>query len=803
MIINNLKIVFRNLAKRKGNSLISILGLAVGLAAFILMGLYIQYENSWDSFQENFDQIYRVEQEEQHSQNSERLPRTPYPLGPELAADFPEILKVCRLGPIWETTLAVSMDKKFIEKGTAQGMTGFYTDNSIFDIFTFRFIAGSAERALTEPYSMVLTQAMAEKYFPGQEAVGKSLRVDGRYRCNITGVIKNIPANSHFKPKFFISLSTLEAVYPGRNMLNDWGSSDSFNYLLLAKNTDTAALEAKIGGVLNEHLVGVKKSRLYLSHISGLHFSTLRFDLADITNVAVIYLFGVVALFILCVACINFMNLTTAYSFTRAKEIGIRKTMGATRLVMIRQFVGESVLISLLSMVIAFAAAEFFLPVFNGIVDRQLELKLFADWPFSVTILLVTLAAGVLAGLYPALVLSSFKPVMVLKGVPKLGNKKAVFSKAMVLFQFFISIVLTTGAITVYRQLNYLKGKDLGYDIDNLMVFRLVRPDQELILRKLETLKNEISGSPYVLNASISEHAFFNSDSWFDIRPQGVPEEEAVKVAYNIIDYDFVDTFGLTLKEGRGFSRSFPSDGANSCLINETALRIFGWDSIDGKAIYRGGRRFSVIGVLEDYHINSLYWEVPPHVMFLHGGVMVGDESITIRIVPGKRVEAGKYLAGCLGRYFPGEVVELRYLADSYDQGYWDVLDGVGRTFGFFSFLSIFIASVGLFALVSFSTSRRAKELGVRKVLGATVLELFGVLVRPFGGLIVLAVFLAWPVSYFLLDSFLSVMVYRVGFSVWVFLLSGLVAFLGLMVAVSYKSYRAACANPVMSLRYE
>lgn len=807
MIRSYVKFAFRNLYKNKTYSIISICGLAVGLAAFVLLSLYVRHENNWDTFNENYERIYRVEQMVTKSTGETAEGTVPAPVGPALNDQFPEVIDSVRLFRTWIVSLSASKEKTFLEKYR----TGYYADNSLFRIFTFDFVNGTAQNALAEPYSMVITEDTAEKYFPGQNPLGKTLNFDGRFDCKVTGVVKNPPPNSHFKYRFFLSMETLKAREPDWNFSENWNDGLFFNYILLKDQKSAAPLARKIDDFLEKHRdrnrgTYLGESRLYLKPLKDLHFSQTEFEVDDNTDRIVSFLFGAIAAFILLVACINFMNLSTAYSVTRAKEIGVRKVVGGGRLSLMGQFLGESVLVSLLSLMMAVMLVEIFLPIFNGIVRRELEFHFLTQWPFSGLMLLLAPAVGVLSGIYPAMVLSSFEPAKVFKGVAKFGDKKALFSKVLIVFQFAISFILICSTALTFRQLDYIKNKDLGIDTRSVLAHEFSHPPGD-VQGKYDALKNELLKSPYVSKASVSRRPLLVGYDHRSITWEGAPPGETMKAIFNVIDYDFTGIYGIEIKEGRGFSKDFPSDKDNACLINETAVNDFGWksaaDAVGKKVYYEGKQPFTVIGVVRDFHMYTLFRPIQSLVMFSEGGKIRGGTALTLKL-DGENPEEGKaVVARKFEEFFPGELIDLVFIEENFDGAYRDVLAGVGKTFGFFSFLTIFIAAIGLFSLVSFSTNRRTKEIGVRKALGASIARIFLMLVKQYLVLLGIAVAIAWPATYFFFEKVLHVMTYSGAIQLWPFLLAAFISLLIVFITVSFKAVQAARANPVKALRYE
>jgi putative ABC transport system permease protein len=791
MISNYLKTTLRSITKRKVYSLINISGLAIGIAVFILIALYIRYEFSFDRFNENYHRICRVEKEVTLSGGKQKQTKTPFPLAPILVDNFPEVVDAVRLtftsGHFSSHQVQMSFEKH-----------GLYADPSFFDIFTFHLIKGNPKDALRQPFSIVLTEELAEKYFPGEEPIGKILKFEDEFDLKVTGVMENPPANSHFKSRYIISFPTFKDINL-YNPIGDWNSDFSFTYILLQNNNSSETLNQKISPLLFNYIKN-NKSTLYLKPLKDIHFSLLVNELGANTDITIIYLYIALAVFILAIACINFMNLSTAYSSVRAKEIGIRKAVGSTRLALIQQFLSESVFLAVISLFIAFILAILFLPVFGDIVHRELGLNLFRDWLFILGMLVMGILVGLIAGSYPAFFLSSLRPARILKRNIVEKSKSPFSRKFLVGFQFLISLVLIIATMVIYRQLNYVKERDYGFEKDNILMatFKSKVPEQ---LSQYEVLKSELLKHPDILNAAVSNNRIFNNAPDIHINWEGASQGEKMRIYYNVVDYDFLGTFGLEIKEGRKFSRSFSTDRKKACILNETAVRKFGWKSPLGKKIYNN--RFTVVGVIKDFHVFSAFYEIPPYMLMMLSEELTGYRTVSIRISPRHVSETKRFIEEKFQAFFPRNIVDFKLLSEGFDKIFYETVEGVGKTFGFFSFLTIFIAMIGLLGLVSYSAQRRTKEIGIRKVLGASIANIFYLLSREFLKLQLIANLIAWPLAYFILNQILQQFAYRIDIGLWIFILAGIATLVISLVTVSAQILKAALANPISALRYE
>lgn len=789
MLRHYLKIAFRTIRRQKLFAAINIVGLSAGLTTFILISLYIQYEYSFDNFHKNYENIYRVEQIAHLADKDDYWTSTLYPMGEELKASYPEIEASVVVRDVWGEYLSSN------EKLTFYEQDGLYAQNSLFEIFDFDFIAGDPETALTEPFSMVLTESLAEKYFPGEDAIGKIITARNRFAYKITGIIKDIPENSQFEYVDYISsISSIEAVEGWT--LENWGNYSFNTYILLNPNSNPIALESKITHFLDEYIKEQSTPiTLWLLPFSKVHLEP---DPDNKGLITIIYMYAAVAIFALLIACINFVNLTTAYSVSRAREIGIKKVVGSNRKSLITQFLVESILFAFIATLAAFILAELSLPYFNLIVDRNLDIQYIRNWQFIAFILSVTLLAGFLAGIYPAFYLSGFKPNHVLKGNMATKGRKNIFRRVLVTFQFVISAFLILATILVYRQLDYMQHKDMGFDKENIL-FLTIDAERKENQRSFSTIRNQLLQHPDIENAAISFNIPFHSNTGSNYNWEGNDPGEKINMRRNHIDEHFIDTYGMRIVRGRDFSNEFVTDSTEACIINEKAVEIFGWDNPIGKRI--NDNRFTVIGVVEDFHPFAPFLEIPPFILFAHNKKIDQFNAYSIRYRKGADLaEVKEHVTGVFTSFFPAELFECRHLTDSMGENY-TVYRSVIDTFGFFSIVTIIISAVGLFGLVAYSTRSRTKEIGIRKVHGASFLQLFFILAKDFLLIVMIAVLIAWPLGTQIRS--IDPAYYKVPLSYWEY---GLTAFLVIaisLITVSFHTWKAANGNPVEALRYE
>ncbi len=790
MLKHYLRIALRTIKRQRLFAIINITGLSVGLTTFILIALYIQYEYSFDRFHENYNRIYRVEEIAHLADKDDYWISTLYPLGEALESRYPEIENAVVMRDVWGEYLSSSEKLTFFEEN------GLYAQNSIFEILSFDFIEGDPESALLEPFSMVLTKSMAEKYFPGKSALGQIITARNRYAYEITGVIEDVPKNSEFEyVDYIVSILTLEPVEGWT--LDSWGNFSYHTYILLNPNSDPSLVEEKIAGFLDEYTKEQSTSyTLWLKPFSEIHLNP---DPDNRGIITIVYMYASVAIFALIIACINFINLTTAYSVSRSKEIGIKKVVGSRRRSLMFQFLTESIVFAIISTQVAFILAEFSLPLFNRIVFRNLDIHYFQNWEFVVFILSVTILIGFMAGIYPAFYLSSFKPTRVLKGLPTSRGSRNLFRKVLVTFQFAISAMLILSTILIYRQLNYLQNKDMGFDQHQIFFITLDAPKRENS-RSFSSIRNELLKNPDILNATISSSIPFHGNSGSNFNWEGNDPEEKINIRRNEVDVNFLDTYEMKIVKGRNFSREFATDSTEACLINETAARIFGWDDPIGKRI--NDNRYSVVGVVKDFHPYNAFNEIPPCIMLGHNEDVDQFNTYSIQFRKGANlIEVKKYITDVFKSFFQETLFECKYLADDMGVSTFQIYEGVTNTFGFFSIVTILISAVGLFGLVAYITKSRTKEIGIRKVHGASRTQLFLILAKDFIILNLIAVCIAWPLG----TQIRSVdpAYYKVPIGYWEYGITALFVILISMITVSYHTWKTASGNPVEALRYE
>jgi putative ABC transport system permease protein len=789
MFRNYFKIAVRNFQRDKIYSSINIFGLAVGMTAFILVALLLQFIYSFDTFHKNYKRVYRVQQEQQDEHKTEWT-QTVYPLAYELKNKIPEIEDAAVIREIWSEYLSSKED--IILKDD----NGFLVQPEILNLLSFNFTEGNPATALAQPGSVVLSKTLAQKLFPGGNALGKMIRGSFTKNLLVTGIIEDYPLNSHIRPSYLVSFSTMDGVW-GRDYKeykDDWTNNAYRNYVLLKPNTSAALVNKKIRNLLDEKVENNNKN-LYLKTVDEAQINATK---ESSSNTPIPY-YAAIALFILILACINFINLTTARSGLREKEIGIRKVVGGSRLALIKQFVGESVLITIPAMLVAFILAKAYLPVFNSYMQTQLEISIVNNPLFILSIVVIFLFVGIMAGLYPAFYLSSLRPISVLKG-NLFGSKsgkvnKGALRKILVTVQFVISISLILSTIFIFKQVDFMKNKDLGYNKTNLLRCYIENNNSK---SNFTELRNTLLTNPRILNASISGNTPSHGMWDIDINWEGGTENQKLYAYYNIADYNFVNTFEMKIARGRNFSKEFSTD-SSACLINETLANEIGWDNPIGKKLW--DNRYTVIGVIKDFHPISVHNKIPPYLITLHNGNLNRQNDFCIRISPNDISQSMQFVRNTLKSYFPDKLFEVQLYDTDFDKGAMAVWNGVQNTFGFFSALAIIIALIGLLGLVSFSTRRRTKEIGIRKVLGASESGLYFLVFKEFLILLVISIIIAAPGAYFFLLTAPGAYKYQTTPMDFIIPISAIIAVTILITLRQVLSVTKT--NPSQSLHYE
>jgi len=812
MIWNYIKIAFRNLTRYKSFSLINILGLAIGLSASLLIALWVFDELSYDKYHENSGRIYRVGRHINWDGKVFDVPVTGAIYGETINDKIPEIVDFSRVYPI-ELSLWNHLNSNQEERVM-------FCDKGFFNVFTYKFERGDPKTALAEPYTVVLTKKAALAYFGEEYPIDKSLEIewnDERKKFRVTGIIEDVPSQSHFHFDVVASFETLEELMPER--LDTWVSNYLYTYVLLHPESKPEDLNPKLEGIVEEFIApaytaflggeqGIENIHdifvITLRPIEDIHLTAkLMWDIEPQGNMTSVYIFSIVSVLILLMACFNFMNLSTALGSKRAREVGIRKTSGASRGELIAQFISESIVIALISVAFALLLMEFVLPGFNNFTGKDLTLISFLEPRNFAILALLVFGCGVLAGLYPAFYLSRFSPMVVLhKSVESRGSKFSV-RQVLVVFQFSISIMLIIGTITAYLQINYFYNKSLGYNQENLFV---ISTESSEVRNNFETYESTLRQYPEVkeVTTSGSIPAAINfSDSGFKSEDM----EDVMVSIYMGVGYNFFETYGIELLAGRAFSREYGTDTAFKYIVNEQVIKKIGianpedaigkrYSSFDQNGDLEPGE---IIGVVKNFHFKPLDKEIEPVTFSLNEDWM---EYITIRYETGDLQGFVTKMEEIWKKQFPNDEYNYFILKERYESLYIEETR-MKNILLFFTFLAIFVGCLGLFGLAAFVAQQRSKEIGIRKVHGAPVSSIIYLLTRQFSYWVLLANLIAWPLAFYFLDDWLSNFFYRIEMPYWVFIASGILALIMALITVSYKAYRAAVSDPLNSIKYE
>lgn len=810
MLRNYLIIALRNLWRHKGYTFINVSGLSVGLACCALIVLYVQDEWSYDRYHTQADHIYRMVE---IIGTAEEAASVPFPVGPTLVEDYPDVVRqATRFYNMQAPVLSLAYLPETGQPRSFNERRFFFTDPSIFEVFDFVLVQGDPATALAQPHSIVLTETAARKYFGETNPLGKALVFEGEHTLTVRGVLEDVPANSHFHFDMLASFSTLESVYADNPaLLEGWAWNPVWTYLLLHEKADPATLEAQFPGFVDQYFHPAIKDMisLYLQPLTDIHlYSQLDFELGPNSDIAYVYIFSAIAVFILLIACINFMNLATARSVKRAQEVGVRKALGAHRLQLMKQFLGESLLTTVLAAAIAIPLLYALLPVLNDIAGKALTLHLSEHaWLFGL-LFGVSVLVGLLSGLYPALFLSSFQPTEVLKSQVRLGRASLAvwLRKGLVVTQFAISIALLVCTAIVYQHLSFLRDARLGFDESQVLMVTL---PQSGFLDNYATLKNEWTANNQVQEVTITQNILGSNHDSCPLRPEGFDTLQQIKCTR--VHDDFVDTFGMHLLAGRDFSVDFPADPGTTLILNESAVNMLDWgdpeDAIGKRFLTQDGNPWgTVVGVTRDYHFASLHHSIDPFIALrlpsnpLPLGLF--SRYVAIRISTESVPETIAHLQQAWQTLLPTAPFDFVFLDQDLEQLY-RAEETLGQTASAFSILAILIACLGLFGLASFMTEQRTREIGIRKVLGASTSSVVTLLSKEFVQLVLLSMLVGWPLAYIALDWWLQSFAFRPDLPLAPFALAGVLALLIALGTVSFQSIKAARTNPVQSLRHE
>lgn len=810
MLQNYFKMAWRNLMKHKFISFINLFGLTVGLTCCLLITVYILHETSYDKYNTNANRIYRVTRSFNNKDGAVtlRLGTVAPPFGPLIQNYFPDIQKITRILPNGKTPVRYG-EKIFNETQV------FYADEHLFDVFTVDVTKGNPQKALLDPFTVMLSEDMAKKYFGSDEPMNKMIRINNQFNLKVSGIFKSFPANAHIHPEMMVSFNTLKdtTVYGEKNLQTNFGNNSFFTYLLLPENYPAKNIEAQFPTFLDArvHFPGAPATfktssgtALYLQKLTDIHLrSHLDYEAEENGDIKRVYIFSAIALIILLIACINYMNLSTARSTLRAKEIGIRKVAGATKPELIAQFLSESVLISWLAMLLAILAAWFILPSLNKLSGLHLSANLLLKWQLILPILLIPFLVGLVSGVYPALFMSSFQPVKTLKGLFRVGGKSISFRKVLVVSQFGISIVLIITTAIVFQQLRYMQGAAMGYNREHIVVF----PYHFTSNSQYQAFRNDVLTNSGIRNMGRSSR--IPTGRLLDSQNASAESGDSLapvnsELKYLAADHDFLPSYDIHMAAGRNFSRAFTTDTAGF-IMNEASVQVLGWKTPEkaiGKNFMYGGVKGKVIGVVKDFHFESLHQRIVPLVMTLLKPEQNFYNQLSIKVNGNNTKESLAAIEKSWKSYLPEMPFEYNFLDENFNKLYVSE-QKQSSLFTIFACIAIFIACLGLLGLSSFAITQRIKEIGIRKVLGASAGTIVMLLSKDFLKLVIVAALIAFPIAWFAMHQWLADFAYRINISWWIFIVAGVIAACIALLTVSIQAIKAAMSNPVKSLRTE
>lgn len=785
MFKNYFTMTLRNIRKHKLHSIINIVGLSTGMAVCLIIFLWVQDEFQYDRFHANKNEIAQVVSRMSYSSGESRITEASYyPLAKVLKEECPEVREAVR----YESASGLQLSRK--DKRYSNDVVAL-ADPSFLDVFSFPFILGDPKTALADNYSIVLTEKMAKKYFGKEDPIGETITLNNEVDFQVTGVIENVPAQSSLQ--FDCIVPYIINFAPNFVEPDHWGGNPLHTYVLLHEGFDRLEVEQKITGIVERHaqwetaevtfhLHPLTKKRLYSPQGGGLIRS--------------LTIFSAIALFVLLIACINYTNLSTAKSTTRAKEVGIRKVIGARKTDLVRQFIGESLMISIITLMIAIAIVTIFLPTFNELLDKNFSIRLLLQPGIALGFLVIALVTAFLAGAYPALFLSSFQPGSILKGLMR-GGTKSSLRKVLVVMQFTLTIIMIISTVVLFRQMGFVMNTDLGFDRENIVVIQMGQQMQE----SFEPFKNELLNSKPVRGVTRSLQGPWHIGSTVSaVDWAGKPADESVSMHWDYVGYDYFDTFGMQIIQGRSFSREFQTDQKEAYIVNEEAVKLMGMGSPVGErlSVFRNEGR--IIGVVKNFHFQPLYHEIKPFVFMLRpNSGSLAFARIETENIPG----ALEHIESTMKKFDPGYQRAPFFFNDVLTSYIYTSERTARKIAGYFTVLALLISSLGLFGLAAFMAERRTKEIGIRKVVGASIKDVVLMLSKDFTKWVLLSNAIAWPVAYVVMQKLLARYAYRTHVGWEIFVLSGTAALFIALLTVSYQALKSARANPADSLRYE
>lgn len=813
MLKNYLKVAVRNLLRHKAYSLINILGLSIGLTCCLLLFMYVQHELSYDKFHAKSDRIYRLKYEI----NNFNLARTPLPIAPLLDDFFPEIEAAARL---YNRAVSVEVTDATGNKQQFEEDRVFFTDSSINQIMSFEYLAGNPGTALAAPFSVVLVEELAQKYFGSESAIGKTIYLAGNHPFKVTGVIRDFPTASHVRFNMIAPFDNLFDIEQGdgqalKERLNqNWVASHLYTYALLREGESVATVNARFGDFYEKFVpenlrIGQKWSLIPITDIRLR--ANLNAEPEAVSDITYVYIFSAIAILTLLIACINFINLSTARSLQRTKEIGMRKVLGAWKTQLVSQFLGESLVVSLLAATLATAFAFYLLPYLNEVTDKQLVFNEFITPANMAAFAGLIAATALVAGIYPAFFVTRIDPANSLKGILSNKGKTGLsFRKTLVIIQFTVSIILISGGIIVYQQVDFMRNRPLGFEKDFLINVPLFSNNfnnafggvEGTMRQRMNAFEEELLNNPNVVGSTLSDNPLGLGAVYRPVIPEGHTREENLLAPVLAVDYDFIETFDLQIIQGRGFDKSFGTDHLSAVVANESAVREWGYDSSEaalGKKFTVEGKDANIVGVVKDFHFTTLQTPIGPFVMhvsvpnFTMFSIKISQQNMPATIA---RIEEA------WARHFPEKTFEYNFLDETLASAYQNE-ERLGTIVGYFAFVAILISCLGSYGLIMFLAQQKMKEISIRKVLGASVGHIIYLLSKGFAVLVLISLVIAVPVVYYFMDGWLEDFSFRISIGPGSFLLAGGLTLAIVGLTIGYQAMKAAYSNPVSTLRNE
>jgi len=786
MIRNYIKITLRNIFKHKGYSFINIAGLSAGMACCLLIAIWVLDELSYDKFHQNESSLFRVEENQHYSGRLFHVNVTPYPLGPALKEEIAEIADSSRFLRA-DSHLLRYGEKAFYENNIRA------VDPSFFQMFSFPVIKGDKNTFLDSPYFLVITEDIATKYFGDEDPLGKVILLDNQHEFTVSGVVKNVPHNSTIQFDMLLPYEFLRKE--GKTREEDFGSNSILTYIQLKENVTLDQANEKVFGFIRTKSPQ-SRTDLVLMPLSRIHLHAYFGYEKTMGAIQYVYIFSIIAFFVLFIACINFMNLSTARSAKRAREVGMRKVVGALKTHLIRQFYGESLLFAVIALIFAIILVTLLLPAFGSLAGKDLSWNVTGISNIMLGVLGITLFTGLVAGSYPALVLSSFQPVKVIRGAHRSKRGGIMFRRILVVLQFSLSILLIIGTVVVYKQLNYMKNIRLGWDKEHILYFPL-RAD---IQKSYQSLKDELIKDSSILGVTgTSQLPSYISSNSGGVDWDGKDPQQQLLIGFNFVDYDYIKTLDIEMAEGRVFSKEFPSDLSQTFIVNEEVVKLMGKESVVGERFRFMGVDGTIVGVMKNFHYQPVQNRIEPLAI-----LVVPDyiNYMLIRIPPENISSSLKFIENTWNRVFPNYPFDYQFLDENFDRMY-RAEERIGTLLKYFAFLAVLIACLGLFGLASFTAEQRTREIGIRKVLGASVGQVTFLLCREFFLLVFLSNLIAWPLAYLAAEDWLNNYAYRTKAGIIVFLAAMITALAVAILSVAFQAIKAALANPAHALKYE